>query len=130
MKAINKTSKAILAGIIDGLHEPGDAKKLDHVKGSFMALSVEMIAFSPAHYSLAHYGEQNGDLMRDPEVIFYSDGENFYPYYFRNDYAGVERYWVEFGPDGNPIRLNVRQQADLASFCNTWLKNIKDQQGL
>src|SRR6202012_5540685 len=41
--------------------------------------------------SVAHYGEQNGDAMRDPEMCFEleADGE-LSPYYYRNDYVGVE----------------------------------------
>src|ERR1051326_5919230 len=48
--------------------------------------------------SVAHYGKQNGDLMRDPEMLFETQGFgqeiNLKPYYFRNDYAGVEQYSV------------------------------------
>ena len=45
--------------------------------------------------SVAHYGEQNGDLMRDPEMCFEigSDDEpHLDPFYFRNDYLGVEQW--------------------------------------
>ena len=40
---------------------------------------------------VTHYGEQNGDLMRDPEMCFeIRDGE-LDPYFYRNDYVGVEQ---------------------------------------
>ena len=43
--------------------------------------------------SIAHYGEQNGDAMRDPEicaeVVVENGAAKLWPYYFRNDYAGV-----------------------------------------
>jgi hypothetical protein len=47
--------------------------------------------------SVAHYGEQNGDLMRDPEMCFelakpFGDRIIFDPYYWRNDYVGVEQF--------------------------------------
>ena len=47
--------------------------------------------------SIAHYGEQNGDLMRDPEMCFeltnpLGTGWTMTAYYFRNDYMGVEQY--------------------------------------
>jgi hypothetical protein len=46
--------------------------------------------------SVTHYGEQNGDLMRDPEMIFEAEecskGMNLVPYYWRNEYAGIEQY--------------------------------------
>jgi hypothetical protein len=46
--------------------------------------------------SVAHYGEKNSDPMRDPEILFEVVNEEggqpeFWPFYFRNDYAAVER---------------------------------------
>ena len=44
--------------------------------------------------SVAHYGEQNGDAMRDPEMCFeigYAGGAHLIPYYWRNDYVAVEQ---------------------------------------
>jgi hypothetical protein len=40
---------------------------------AYLPLCVEVLAVSPADVpavSVAHYGEQNGDLMRDPEIVF------------------------------------------------------------
>ena len=40
--------------------------------------------------SVCHYGEQNGDLMRDPEMCFelgFAGGAHLNPYYWRNDRA-------------------------------------------
>ncbi len=46
--------------------------------------------------SVAHYGKQNGDAMRDPEMCFeLSRGAHLTPFYWRNDYAGVEQ-WSRF----------------------------------
>jgi hypothetical protein len=47
--------------------------------------------------SVCHYGEQNGDLMRDPEMCFELSnplrlGLNLVPFYWRNDYVGVEQF--------------------------------------
>jgi hypothetical protein len=46
--------------------------------------------------SIAHYGEQNGDLMRDPEMCFElskRDGNLVLdPWYWRNDYVAVEQF--------------------------------------
>ena len=42
--------------------------------------------------SVCHYGEQNGDLMRDPEMCFelgLGGGAHLNPFYWRNDYAGI-----------------------------------------
>lgn len=50
-----------------------------------------------AAISIAHYGEQNGDLMRDPEMCFelakpVGSAITLDPYYWRNDYVGVEQF--------------------------------------
>src|SRR5258708_13550520 len=47
--------------------------------------------------SVAHYGEQNGDAMRDPEMLFevveeVGREQEFWPFYFRNAYAAVEHW--------------------------------------
>src|SRR5580698_10611426 len=63
----------------------------------FMALVIEATDESgpcglPA-LSVAHYGEQNGDLMRDPEMCFeLAAGAHLTPFYFRHDYLGIEQF--------------------------------------
>jgi hypothetical protein len=46
--------------------------------------------------SVAHYGEQNGDLMRDPEIVFeierHGEEIKMTPTYWRNDYVGTEEF--------------------------------------
>jgi len=54
--------------------------------------------------SIAHYGEQNGDAIRNPEIcaeiVMENGAAKLWPYYFRNDYAGVERWNRHRGADG------------------------------
>ena len=65
----------------------------------YMALVIEATDESgpcglPA-ISVCHYGEQNGDLMRDPEMCFelgFADGPHLNAFYYRNDYVGVEQF--------------------------------------
>ena len=46
--------------------------------------------------TVAHYGQQNGDAMRDPEMLFeVSRWGALTPFCWRNDYAGVEQ-WSRF----------------------------------
>ena len=97
-----------------------------------MPVVVEYIGFIGGFpsYSFAHYGEQNGDLMRDPEMEFIKGPDGmFYPVSFRNDYAGAYTRSLEL--DGDQI-LGVypKQQADQAEFANMWMRNILHQQGL
>ena len=76
--------------------------------------------------SVAHYGEQNGDLMRDPEMIFEAeesgDEMNLVPFYWRNDYARVEQYST-FMEDGRTL-LNARLKREHIDFAKTWDANL------
>src|SRR5580658_10952643 len=64
----------------------------------YMALVIEATDESGplglAAISVCHYGEQNGDAMRDPEMCFelgYAGGAHLIPYYWRNDYVASEQ---------------------------------------
>ncbi len=66
----------------------------------YMTLVIEAIEPGPLGLpglSVAHYGEQNGDLMRDPEMCFELSQPirsklSLDPYYWRNDYVAVEQW--------------------------------------
>lgn len=79
--------------------------------------------------SVAHYGEQNGDLMRDPEMIFEAEesGEqmNLIPFYWRNDYAGIEQYSA-FAEDGRTL-LNAKLKREHIDFARIWDANLRAQ---
>ena len=80
--------------------------------------------------SVAHYGEQNGDLMRDPEMLFEAakSGEEITlrPYYLRNDYAGVEQYSV--WREGEHVTTNPQLLREHDELTRLWDRNL-DQQG-
>jgi hypothetical protein len=91
----------------------------------WMLLSIEQLDENIV--SLAHYGEQNGDLMRDPEVVFVrykiEEGpELAVPVYYRNDYGGIEtgNYW-DLKEGLPPISLS------LISFCKSWFSSLRVQ---
>ena len=79
---------------------PGLSLKIDNQP--YMSLVIEAMGESgpcglPA-LSVAHYGKQNGDLMRDPEMCFelgLAGGAHLNPFSWRNDYVGVEQ-WSRF----------------------------------
>ncbi len=137
MKALSQTSTKIFERIVDGLKEPGDHKKLDNAPGAFMALSVVLIDQWPEGniISLAHYYEQNGDQMRDPDMTFLvSNGSKFiaglvFPASYRQDGLGINQESL-FYNENNELRINRKMQADHATFANTWMRNIKEQQQL
>ncbi len=70
--------------------------------------------------SVAHYGEMNGDAMRDPEVVFLLP--DWTPLYIQQDYMGSYRETRD--ENGNFI---PREVASLKSFCATWAMNLQNQ---
>jgi hypothetical protein len=135
MKALNKSSEAIFAKLISGL-DVGRSHKLDNAPGTFLPVHVERL--SDSTYSVAHYVEQGGDLMADPDVVFYvpvearygaaTAGSQVYPVEITQAPVGIYNRYVEFDETGQPARINARGQADLTSFSNTWMRNIRAQQ--
>jgi hypothetical protein len=78
--------------------------------------------------SVCHYGEQNGDLMRDPEMCFelgLADGPHLNAFYYRNDYLGVEQ-WSRDVVDGNYVHL-IALHRQHEAFAKTWGNNLRLQ---
>ena len=88
----------------------------------FMDLTVEWIGSN--RLAMAHYGEQNGDSMADPdmELIVDFDNKTIMPATYQNDYAGV---YQEVYLENN--RWRPKLSRELTSFLNTWLRNIEFQ---
>ena len=79
--------------------------------------------------SVAHYGEQNSDPMRDPEMLFEVVEEGggqsgFWPFYFRNDYAAVEQWSRRRDGAGN-LHCLPRLTRDLEQFAEMWDRNLR-----
>ncbi len=98
----------------------------------FMPLIIEAMDESgpcglPA-ISVAHYGKQNGDLMRDPEMCFelsFASGPDLNPFYWRNDYAGVEQ-WSRFNT-GTDYAFHRELYQQHVSFAKVWDRNLRSQ---
>jgi len=100
----------------------------------FMALVIEAVP-EPGpcglpSISIAHYGEQNGDLMRDPEMCF----ELVKPplcelslsaWYFRNDYMGIEQYSRYRRGENYVFDPALYRQHE--SFARQWDSNLCEQ---
>jgi hypothetical protein len=100
----------------------------------YMPLSVEEIGSSGDGYrlvSLCHYGEQNGDLMRDPDMVFLfhnvSDGAAAEPVSFRNDYLGIVQEVYRYDEMGRRTHVLPALKQDLMEFAESWFANLKDQ---
>ena len=127
MKTLDKKATEILRTLL-----ALQTAVIDNTDGAYMPVHVELIDKTENyhHFSLAHYGQQNGDAMRDPEMLFalHNGTRQFIPYYYRNDYCGIEQYSVRWTNEG--ILLNRRLQADHTTFANQRLRNIAAQQGI
>src|SRR5665213_1980267 len=80
--------------------------------------------------SVAHYGEQNGDLMRDPEMCFELSnplrlGLSLAPYLWRNDYVGIEQ--VSRSIQGDQYLFHRALYAEHESFAAQWDRNLRSQ---
>jgi hypothetical protein len=100
----------------------------------YMPLSIEDIGQSADGnrlISICHYGEQNGDLMRDPDMVFevYASPApaTAEPLSFRNDYMGLMQEVYRYDDDGKKTAVNPKLKQDLKSFARTWFQNLKDQ---
>ena len=100
----------------------------------YMPLSIESIGTSADGnrlISLCHYGEQNGDLMRDPEMVFelftHGKASAAEPLSFQNDYMGVFQEVYRYDEAGKKTHVNARLKAELQSFARMWFRNLRDQ---
>jgi len=100
----------------------------------YMPLSVEEIGVSQDGrrlVSLCHYGEQNGDLMRDPDIVFLfhnsPDGVAAEPVSFRNDYLGIVQVVYRYDETGRRTHVVPSLKQELKEFAESWFANLKDQ---
>lgn len=100
----------------------------------YMPLSVERIGASGDGrllVAISHTAVQNGDLMRDPEIVFElfeHAGEHLAePIAFRNDYVGVLEDVYRYDGTGRRTHVRPRLKAELKAFARTWFRNLKAQ---
>lgn len=104
MKTLDKKASEILRGLL-----ALQTTKVDRSDGTYMPVHIEIIEKTDKydHISLAHYGQQNGDAMRDPEMIIalHKESQQFIPYYYRNGlygYGTVQRKMDKRGHFAEP----------------------------
>ena len=130
MKKINQNARKVMDKLTKDMGEHGH-KKFGADGDTYMPVVVERLNNQGEMlvFSVAHYGKQNGDAMRDPEMVFAKCGEDYYPTYFRNDYMGLEQesLWIE---DGKFKSVIPKLQTEQATFAGKWMSNINEQQAL
>ncbi len=115
-------------------HLLNDARAVRITVSGYMPLSVEEIGSSgdgDRLVSLCHYGEQNGDLMRDPDIVFLfhnlPDGVAAEPVSFRNDYLGIVQEVYRYDETGRRTHVVPSLKQELKEFAESWFANLKDQ---
>lgn len=112
-------------GAVESWPAIGEAVKFQS-KG-YMDLTVERLSDDAAGrvvLSIAHYGVQNGDMMRDPdmELRVHPAGKVVEALTFRNDYIGLHQVVYP-----TPTTFRPRLKKELNSFLTTWLQNLRSQ---
>jgi hypothetical protein len=138
MRKLNKAASRVLDALCEGFKEPGDHRTLDNGGPGIMAVSAECIGQrwdGALFISVAHYFEQNGDLRKDPDMVFLREEPmdekgpcDYYPMTFQQDIPPV--YQEAIVLQGGKTMFRPRLLAQLVSFANGWMQNIKWQQGI
>ena len=107
----------------------GAAWKLRTPGGAFMPLCVEVVGYGEGYrvVSLAHYYEQNGDLMADPEMTVklwrhgMAEALTF-------QMAAPPLYQEVYGVnEAGQTTVKPRLKHELNAFLDTWTNNIRHQ---
>ena len=130
IKCLNTRAKLIIQQLYEAMFREsymlteGSHAKINN-NPAFMPIVIEKVGILPGYgevISIAHYGEQSGDLMAAPKMEFSIIGGDYYPISFRNDYLCKNNSIFE--DDG----INLPLQHDLTTFANQWMRNIAEQQ--
>jgi hypothetical protein len=112
--------------------------RIDPPSEGLMRLCIELVGTGPNGnplVSVAHYYEQNGDLVADPEMTFEvvpDDGPkgwrsgSWSPVTFEMPGMGVYRRAV-WRDDAGRVWVDRRERADQAAFARMWGRNIGGQ---
>lgn len=93
----------------------------------FMALHINYLGKECGldKYSVAHNFLQNGDLMKDPDMMFYDIDNKFLASSFEQDAFPVSEFSIEC--IDNQFRKKPRLQIKHQAFSNQWASNLKEQ---
>lgn len=122
-----KTVQAIIdkRGGIEALKD----KYIKVYNDPYMKLVIELLGQGPYEtdiVSVAHYYTQNGDAMRDPEIVFLVKDNDWLPVSYRNDSLGAYRQAMTF-ENGQARTVKPLEMRELMSFAKMWNRNIRLQ---
>ncbi len=120
------------------------ARDLDRLLGGEQAVRITVSGYRPltieaigrsadggALVALSHTSVQNGDLMRDPEIVFEihaaDGGRAAEPLSFRNDFTGTVQDVYRYSPQGRRTHVVPSLKKELRSFARMWFRNLREQ---
>jgi hypothetical protein len=94
----------------------------------FMPLSIEYAGVGlrgGSLVSIAHYYQQNGDMMADPDLVVEIIGDEWHPVTYQQDNIGL--YEEAVYQEGEKVLLRPKLIEDLQSFMELWNINLQQQ---
>jgi hypothetical protein len=94
----------------------------------FMPLSIEYSGVGlrgGSLISIAHYYQQNGDMMADPDLVVEIIGDEWHPVAYQQDNIGL--YEEAVYQEGEKVLLRPQLIEDLQSFMALWNSNLRQQ---
>ena len=129
LKVLGRQACQVLDQLCEGVAH-GESRRVDNTQGTFMPVSIEHLSVTPigSIFSVAHYFEQNGDLIADPDMTFLRAMGGTWSALSYQDSSGYRR-GAEVTAEGR-VRIWPREHAAQTRFGAIWMRNIRGQQGL
>lgn len=107
-----------------GLDLAADEAHLRLTMPHFDRLVIEKIG--ARQISVAHYFEQNGDLVADPDIVFFVDDAGWIPIEITQVFGYQRVAFLRTEGERNIAALPDDQLA-VAVFADDWAENLRDQ---
>jgi hypothetical protein len=127
MKSVYERNYERILALVPDIDKRNSCTAFKLKSPGYMDLSIEVLRrdeHGRVIISMTHYGEQNGDLMADPdmEIALVPQLKAAEALTWRNDYVGINR--VVYPEPGKVI---PKLKAELNDFLAGWLENIAAQ---
>ena len=124
---ISRTMQEVISKLAEkhGLDLTAQEARLRLDMEGFDRLVVEKIGTHLV--SVGHYYEQRGDLVADPETVFFISDTGWVPTEITQVLGGHRIYSIVADGGQDVAVIDPRRQADLASFAEMWARNIESQ---